>query len=149
MVTASDEALLARLDRQLWDQGAASFLPHGVAGGSDDSAQPVLLSQFTDAPNSARNILLAPPSYFKNVSDDGLFTWFSAVFAGLGSKARDIIVYNIPSVTMVKISVDLVARLRAVFPGIERLHPGDPSVAFPATHCRARSQSATRMVPPR
>lgn len=66
----------------------------------------------------ARNILLAPPSYFKNVSDDGLFTWFSAVFAGLGSKARDIIVYNIPSVTMVKISVDLVARLRAAFPGI-------------------------------
>ncbi|MBB4145508.1 dihydrodipicolinate synthase family protein [Rhizobium rhizoryzae] len=66
----------------------------------------------------ARNILLAPPSYFKNVSDDGLFTWFSAVFAGLGSKARDIIVYNIPSVTMVKISVDLVARLRSAFPGI-------------------------------
>lgn len=28
----------------------------------------------------ARNILLAPPSYFKNVSDDGLFAWFSAVF---------------------------------------------------------------------
>ncbi|MCJ8507375.1 dihydrodipicolinate synthase family protein [Rhizobium lemnae] len=66
----------------------------------------------------ARNILLAPPSYFKNVSDDGLFTWFSAVFAGLGSKARDIIVYNIPSVTMVKISVDLVTRLCAAFPSI-------------------------------
>ena len=59
LVVARDEALLARLDRQLWDQGAASFLPHGLAGGSDDAAQPVLLSTGTDAPNRARNILLA------------------------------------------------------------------------------------------
>ncbi|QNN65969.1 DNA polymerase III subunit chi [Sphingomonas rhizophila] len=58
LVTMADEAAIARLDRQLWDQGPASFLPHGVAGGVDDSAQPVLLSQFTDAPNGARNILL-------------------------------------------------------------------------------------------
>ena len=28
LVVASDEAMLARLDRQLWDQGAVSFLPH-------------------------------------------------------------------------------------------------------------------------
>jgi len=59
LVVASDEAMLARLDRQLWDQGAASFLPHGLAGGSDDAAQPILLSTGADAPNLARNILLA------------------------------------------------------------------------------------------
>ncbi|MBX5156769.1 MULTISPECIES: dihydrodipicolinate synthase family protein [unclassified Rhizobium] len=65
-----------------------------------------------------RNILLAPPSYFKNVSDDGLFQWFSAVFATLGVKARDIIVYNIPSVTMVPLTVSLIGRLRAAFPDV-------------------------------
>ncbi|NEJ69724.1 dihydrodipicolinate synthase family protein [Rhizobium phaseoli] len=65
-----------------------------------------------------RNILLAPPSYFKNVSDDGLFQWFSAVFATLGDKARDMIVYNIPSVTMVPLSVSLIGRLRTAFPNI-------------------------------
>ena len=59
LVVAADEGLLARLDRQLWDQGAASFLPHGLAGGADDAAQPVLLSTGTDAPNRARNILIA------------------------------------------------------------------------------------------
>jgi DNA polymerase-3 subunit chi len=59
LVVASDEALLARLDRQLWDQGAASFLPHGLAGGADDAAQPILLSTGSDAPNLARNILIA------------------------------------------------------------------------------------------
>ncbi|QFY63710.1 dihydrodipicolinate synthase family protein (plasmid) [Rhizobium grahamii] len=65
-----------------------------------------------------RNILLAPPSYFKNVSDDGLFNWFSAVFAILGDKARDIIVYNIPSVTMVPLTVSLIGRLRNAFPAV-------------------------------
>ena len=59
LVVASDEGLLARLDRQLWDQGAASFLPHGLAGGSDDAAQPILLSTGADAPNLARNVLIA------------------------------------------------------------------------------------------
>jgi len=59
LVVASDEGLLARLDRQLWDQGAASFLPHGLAGGPDDTAQPILLSTGTDAPNLARNLLIA------------------------------------------------------------------------------------------
>ena len=59
LLVASDEGLLARLDRQLWDQGAASFLPHGLAGGSDDAAQPILLSTGADAPNLARNVLIA------------------------------------------------------------------------------------------
>ncbi|MCL6697706.1 DNA polymerase III subunit chi [Sphingomonas sp. NSE70-1] len=59
LVVASDEALLARLDRLLWDQGATSFLPHGLAGGADDTAQPILLSTGADAPNLARNILIA------------------------------------------------------------------------------------------
>jgi DNA polymerase-3 subunit chi len=59
LITAADENQLARLDRQLWDQGAASFLPHGLAGGGDDQSQPILLSTGTDAPNLARNILIA------------------------------------------------------------------------------------------
>ena len=59
LVVAADEAQLARLDRLLWDQGATSFLPHGLAGSGDDAAQPILLSQSADAPNLARNLLIA------------------------------------------------------------------------------------------
>ena len=59
LVVAEDEGLLARLDRQLWDQGDSSFLAHGIAGGSDDARQPILLSGSDDAPNLARNILIA------------------------------------------------------------------------------------------
>ena len=59
LVVASDEAYLARLDRILWDQGPTSFLPHGIAGGADDARQPILLSTSPDAPNQARNMLIA------------------------------------------------------------------------------------------
>ena len=59
LVIASDEAYLARLDRLLWDAGTASFLPHGLAGGSADSLQPILLSTTPDAANLARNLLIA------------------------------------------------------------------------------------------
>jgi 4-hydroxy-tetrahydrodipicolinate synthase len=97
---------------------AAGIAPSSLVAG-------VLVDSIEDAAGQAgaalaagvRNVLLAPPSYFKNVSDDGLFAWFSAVFAQLGTGARDIIVYNIPSVTMVTLSVELVGRLRAGFPG--------------------------------
>jgi DNA polymerase III subunit chi len=59
LIVAGDEPFLARLDRMLWDQGPTSFLPHGLAGGADDARQPVLLSTSPDAPNLARNILIA------------------------------------------------------------------------------------------
>lgn len=59
LIVAEDEALLGRLDRMLWDNGATSFIPHGLAGGPDDVRQPVLLSTSPDAPNLARNILIA------------------------------------------------------------------------------------------
>ena len=59
LIVAADEAQLARLDRLLWDQGPASFLPHGLAGGADDARQPVLLSTTPDAPNLARNLAIA------------------------------------------------------------------------------------------
>jgi DNA polymerase-3 subunit chi len=59
LVVGADEPSLARLDRMLWDQGPTSFLPHGIAGGTDDARQPILLSTSPDAPNLARNMLIA------------------------------------------------------------------------------------------
>jgi DNA polymerase-3 subunit chi len=59
LIVAQDEKLLARLDRMLWDQGRTSFLPHAIAGGTDDARQPILLSTSPDAPNLARNMLIA------------------------------------------------------------------------------------------
>lgn len=59
LIVADDEALLARLDRQLWDYSPAGFLPHARDGGDDDTRQPILLSASIVAANSARNVALA------------------------------------------------------------------------------------------
>jgi len=62
------------------------------------------------------SFLLAPPFYFKNAGDDGLFDWFAAVLTGLGPSASNVILYHIPQVTAVGLSVDLVDRLKKAFP---------------------------------
>ena len=60
LIVAEEETALARLDRLLWgEQGNSSFLAHGLSGGADDARQPILLSTSPDAPNLARNILIA------------------------------------------------------------------------------------------
>jgi len=66
----------------------------------------------------AKGLLVAPPFYFKGVSDEGLFAWFAQFFEKLGASARNIVVYHIPSVTAVPISIELVQRLKTAFPGL-------------------------------
>jgi 4-hydroxy-tetrahydrodipicolinate synthase len=63
-------------------------------------------------------ILLTPPFYIKNVSDDGVFAWFAEVFETAGSGARDVILYNIPALTGVTIGAALTTRLREAFPDV-------------------------------
>ncbi|MDX8467284.1 dihydrodipicolinate synthase family protein [Mesorhizobium sp. VK23B] len=89
-----------------------------VAGVLVDAAEDAAEQSRQALQRGARNILLAPPSYFKNVGDDGLFGWFAAVFAALGPLARGVLLYNIPSVTTVRLSLDLIGRLRKAYPGV-------------------------------
>ena len=62
-------------------------------------------------------LLLTPPWYFRDVSDDGLFAWFARVLETIGN-ARNVYLYHIPSMTGVPLSVDLVGRLKTAFPGV-------------------------------
>jgi 4-hydroxy-tetrahydrodipicolinate synthase len=100
----------------LQEAGVASrAIVGGVMSASqDDAADQTRILMGADC----KAVLLAPPFYFKGVSDDGLFAWFSGLFDKLGTQARDIILYNIPSVTAVSLSVSLIGRLRAAFPGV-------------------------------
>jgi 4-hydroxy-tetrahydrodipicolinate synthase len=65
-----------------------------------------------------RAMLVAPPFYFKNVDDEGVYTWFAQLIWALGDDARDFILYNIPSVTHVTLTIELIGRLKAVFPKV-------------------------------
>ena len=83
IVIAEDESYLARLDRMLWDQAPIRFLPHGLAGGPDDPRQPVLLTASPDAPNLARNALIADGNWRDSVLsyDRTFFLFDSATLA--------------------------------------------------------------------
>ncbi len=59
--------------------------------------------------------LLMPPFFFKNLGNDGLFDWHERLFAAAHHQAK-FIIYHIPQVTHVPISVDLVKRLQRSFP---------------------------------
>jgi DNA polymerase-3 subunit chi len=59
LIVAEDEALLARLDRMLWDQGAASFLPHGSPAAATMRASRSCCRPAPTRPNLARNMLIA------------------------------------------------------------------------------------------
>ncbi len=65
-----------------------------------------------------RGVLLAPPFYFKNVTDEGLYRWFSQVCEKIGKRARDVFLYHIPSVTQVALSIQLIGRLKGAFPAV-------------------------------
>jgi 4-hydroxy-tetrahydrodipicolinate synthase len=66
----------------------------------------------------AAGILLAPPFYFKQPSNEGVYRWFAEALEAAGPACRDIILYNIPQLTGVTVGPALVARLRAAFPGV-------------------------------
>ncbi len=61
-------------------------------------------------------VLMLPPFYYKDVSDDGLFAFFSEVIQKIGSAALQIYIYNIPPVTKVTLSLSLLERLAKEYP---------------------------------
>jgi len=87
----------------------------GVAAASiGDAAQQARLLIEGDC----RGMLLAPPFYFKNVTDEGLYRWFSQLFDQVGSRIHDVFLYHIPSVTEVPLSIELIERLKTAFPRV-------------------------------
>ena len=61
-------------------------------------------------------LLLTPPFYFRDATDDGLFAWFAGVLAAIGR--TNVYLYHIPSITGVPLSVELIGRLKTAFPGV-------------------------------
>jgi len=63
-----------------------------------------------------RGVLLLPPFYYKNASDDGLFRYVAELIERMDSKTLHIYLYHIPPVAQVGWSLELVKRLVAEFP---------------------------------
>lgn len=62
------------------------------------------------------HVVMLPPSYYKGVSDEGLFRAYAHVIETLADARLQVILYHIPQVSNVPISHDLIERLVTAFP---------------------------------
>ncbi len=63
-----------------------------------------------------RGVLMLPPFYYKNPSDDGLFASYSEVIQRVGEARLRIYLYHFPAMSAVPLSLGLVGRLIADYP---------------------------------
>ena len=61
-------------------------------------------------------VLMLPPFYYKDVSEEGLYRYFSEVVQRVGDARLKIYLYHIPPVAVVGITTRLVERLLAAYP---------------------------------
>ena len=131
--------------QRLLDEGCAGLVPFGTTGealsvGIDERIDAVRalvdsgidasclipgtgVSNFADTARLSRAcldlgcaaVMVLPPFYYKNVTDDGLFHYFSELIERIGPDAR-IYLYHIPPIAVVGFSIKLVARLHEVHP---------------------------------
>ncbi|MEE8545160.1 MAG: dihydrodipicolinate synthase family protein [Alphaproteobacteria bacterium] len=65
----------------------------------------------------AAGVLMLPPFYYKNPSEDGLFAAFAEVVERLGDARLAVYVYHFPAMTGIDIGLGLLERLVAAYPG--------------------------------
>ncbi len=63
-------------------------------------------------------VLMLPPFYYKNVSEEGLFRSFAAVIDRVGEPRLRVYLYHIPPVSQVGIPLRVIERLLAKYPGV-------------------------------
>jgi len=140
------ETLYVEHARRLLEEGCAGLVPFGTTGeaasvGLDERIR--LLDRLvesgipasrllpgtglTSLPDTVRltrhavktgcaGVLVLPPFYYKRVSDEGLFAYFARLIEDVDDPALRVVLYHIPQVAGVGLSVPLVRRLREAFP---------------------------------
>ncbi len=68
------------------------------------------------AKHGCGGVLMLPPFYYKGVSDEGLFRYYSQVIEGVGDARLKVYLYHIPPVAQVSVSLDLIRRLIEAYP---------------------------------
>ncbi len=62
-------------------------------------------------------VLMLPPFYYKNVSDDGLYRSYAEVIERVGDERLRIYLYHIPPIANVPVTLTLIERLLRDYPG--------------------------------
>jgi len=61
-------------------------------------------------------VVMLPPFYYKDVSDDGVFAAYSEIIQRIADDRLRVVLYHIPQFSAVRISHDVIARLLAAYP---------------------------------
>jgi 4-hydroxy-tetrahydrodipicolinate synthase len=85
-----------------------------IGTGNTSFVDAALLTK-TAVDNKIYSVLLLPPFYYKNVSDEGVYQYYKEIINSVKSTNLRIFLYNIPQVSGVTISIDLVNRLKKEF----------------------------------
>ena len=85
-----------------------------IGTGNTSFVDAALLTK-TAVENKIYSVLLLPPFYYKNVSDEGIYQYYKEIINAVKSTNLRIFLYNIPQVSGVTISIDLVNRLKKEF----------------------------------
>ena len=106
-----------RLLERLAESGAAA--PERMMPGTGLCALPETLELSRHAVDlGCAAILVLPPFFFSNATDEGLYRHFAALIEGIGSDRLRLCLYHIPQMAGVGISPALAARLAQAYPGI-------------------------------
>ena len=61
------------------------------------------------------NVLVLPPFYFKNVTDEGIYAYYARLIESVGDGNLRVYLYHFPQMSMTPISIALIQRLKKQF----------------------------------
>jgi 4-hydroxy-tetrahydrodipicolinate synthase len=104
--------------RTILEAAASAVGPERLMPGTGVNALPETIELTRHALSlGVTRVVMLPPSYYKGVSDEGLFRAYAQVIEAIGDTRLQVLLYHIPQVSGVPISHDLIERLVTAFPG--------------------------------
>jgi 4-hydroxy-tetrahydrodipicolinate synthase len=105
--------------RRILEAAAGSIPADRLLPGTSTSNIPEAIELTRHAVETGvRGVVMLPPYYYKGAHDDGLFEFYARVIEGVGDPRLRVLLYHIPQVSAVPISLELIARLREAFPEV-------------------------------
>ncbi len=97
----------------------AGLDPNGMMPGTGNCDLPTTVRLTRHAvERDCAGVLMLPPFYYKGVSDEGLYRYFSEVIQRVGDERLRIYLYHIPPVAQVGITLPLIERLLKAYPTV-------------------------------
>jgi 4-hydroxy-tetrahydrodipicolinate synthase len=97
----------------------ADIEPHKLLVGTGTCviSDTIILTQHAVS-HSVGGVLMLPPFYYKDLTDQGVLDYFKLVIEGVDNDNLKIYLYNFPKMTGVPFTLELVKKLIEAFPGV-------------------------------